>query len=105
MYTFHGAKCIDLFEQTLNFTVHFACCLLYMHYLPFLSAQQVKEIFKLVEHFRASSLILSAHCIISNKHLPHFSLLHTDSSGGELGKMNVNLHMFYQFNLQQFQAI
>ena len=105
VFTFHVAKCIDLFEQTLNFTVHFACCLLYMQYSPFLSAQQVKEIFKLVEHFRASSLILPAHCIILNIHSPHFSPLHTDSSGGEPGiKMNVNIHIFYQLNLQQFQA-
>ena len=89
--------------STLQCILHAVCRTCSTH--PFYSAQQVKEIFKLVEHFRASSLILSAHCIILNIHSPHFSPLHTDSSGGEPGiKMNVNIHIFYQLNLQQFQA-
>ena len=48
---------------------------------PFLSAQQVKEFFKLVEHFQASLLIMSAQCILWKRNLPHFSPLHTGSFG------------------------
>ena len=46
---------------------------------PFLSAQQVKEFFKLVEHFQALLLIISVHCSTWKRNLPHFSSLHKDS--------------------------
>lgn len=45
----------------------------------FAQAQQVKELYKLVEHLRTSLRVKSAHCIIWNRNLPHFSPFHTDS--------------------------
>ena len=45
-----------------------------------MSAQQVKDILKLIEHLRASmNIINSVHHKLWKKNLPHFSLLHTDS--------------------------
>ena len=47
---------------------------------PFLLALQVKEILKLVEHLQVPLLVMSAMCIVRNRHLAHFSPLHhTDS--------------------------
>ena len=46
---------------------------------PFLSAQLAKEFFKLVEHFQPLLLIISAHCLVWNRNLPHFGQLCTYS--------------------------
>ena len=83
--------------------------------LPFLSVQQVKEFFKLVEHLWASLLVMSAQCNIWNKNFLHFSPLHTESfsltfSGSEFGKTNMHIYIFFFFlfywlNFQQSQII
>ena len=48
----------------------------------FLSAQQVMEFFKLIEHLNASLMITSAHCSVEKyRNLPYFSLhfMNTDN--------------------------
>ena len=62
---------------------------------PFLSAQKVKEFFKLVEQLQPSSFVMPTQYIIWNRNLPHFSPFQTYSlvpsslrmQGPDLGKM------------------
>jgi len=57
------------------------CGTLCLTVFSFLSIQQVKEFFKLVQHLQCASLLfMSAQCFIwIYSNLPHFSPLHEDS--------------------------
>ena len=81
---------------------------------PFLSAQNVKEFFKLVEHSWASLLNIFS-TITCDRKLPYFSPLHTrqmvlslllyEYNDQSLVKQMFMIFVFSHMDFQQFQAI
>lgn len=64
-----------------------------------LSAPQIKQLFKLLEHLQPSMLIMSAQCILWKRYLPHFSQIQTNTFAVTFswiwGSESGNVHVFF----------